>query len=311
MRAMGYGFRAVVMGALLGLSWHVHAQVQTQTPPVLPTAAQQGASTISLVDYKIGPRDTLNIQVFKEDLFPPQNYPVLLDGTIFFYNTDSLRAIPVAGLTAQLVQERIKAALIKDGLFTAPSVIVQVVAYHSQQVTITGAVVKFGVFTLTADQMTLMEALFNAGGLTTEAGPEVQVRRNKKLGEKGTLNPDDPNTIGQTIETMTYNFEDMNTGKIDGPVLQDGDYIYVPKAEKVTVSGEVANPGAVTLLPGMTVIEAIRKAGGAKTQTAAMNRLSIKRYDSAKGKYVEVPNVKETTLVQANDVITVPKKRIG
>jgi polysaccharide export outer membrane protein len=303
---------ALVTVVLVGLTPHARLHAQGQTPPPLGRPpAQAGGASIPLVEYKIGPRDMLTISVYKEDLFPEKLYPVLADGTLFFYPTASLTAVKVAGLTAQEVQEVIKKGLMKDGVLTAPAVQVEVSAFRSQQVTVTGEVHKLGTVLLTADKMTLFDALQKAGGPTTDAGPEIQIRRAKNIGEKGTLNPDDPQLLGATLETKSFSIEDINSGRIEAPALQDGDFIYVPKAEKLTVGGEVGSPGSITLLPGMTVIEAIRKAGGAKPATAAMNRLGIKRYDPTKATFVEVKNVTEATLVQANDVVTVPKKRIG
>jgi protein involved in polysaccharide export with SLBB domain len=144
-----------------------------------------------------------------------------------------------------------------------------------------------------------------AGGVTPDAAPEVIVRRRKARGVPGTL---DPSAINADTEQKSFNREDLDNGRIaNPPTLQDFDMIYVPKAKKVMVSGEVQSPGSIVLLPGMTVIEAIQKAGGFKP-TGSTTRIEISRYDPNQGKYVKVDGVTATTLVQANDSITVKKK---
>jgi protein involved in polysaccharide export with SLBB domain len=273
--------------------------------------------------------------------------------------------------------------------------------------------------------VTLLQALAEAGGVTSSAGPDVVVRRHRDPTVMTATTTDDP-----TVQTLTFNRDDLMSGKVKDPELQAGDTVVVPKATattqtpasakhvlvngevrvpqavvwhegmtiqqaidtaggatagaatgriyimrlnpktkkldrvtkgiklttpvqaddtivvphkyfgapsdapatlvqqpqqphvvlasdvkiqatSVTVSGEVMNPGKVEFKDGMTVHQAIDAAGGAKRATAATNRIGIKRFNANTGKYEDVKAVKDTTLLKAGDIVTVPKKRIA
>jgi protein involved in polysaccharide export with SLBB domain len=167
---------------------------------------------------------------------------------------------------------------------------------------VNGDVARPGMFSVTSDEIMLLHALTMAG-LNATAGFEIQVRRHNSLGASGAI---DANNAGVEIEVFTFNRADVESGRIDDPKLQNGDSIYVPKAKTLLVEGDVRTPGIVTLRPGMTVYDAITAAGGLTSQ-AAMNRTVLRRTDSKTGK-TEAIKVTEKTLVQADDVIFVPKR---
>ena len=100
-------------------------------------------------------------------------------------------------------------------------------------------------------------------------------------------------------------------GRTPDPSLQEGDTVIVPKARTVLVNGEVRTPKAVTWVEGLTIMQAITAAGGAN-EHAALNRIYIQRMDPKKKKIVKITeDIKLTTVVQADDVIVVPKKYFG
>ncbi len=91
-------------------------------------------------------------------------------------------------------------------------------------------------------------------------------------------------------------------GTIPTMALKGGDSVFVPKAEQFSIYGEVQQPGRFRVEPGMTVIEAIAKAGGITLRGSA-RRVDIKRrlpdgtYSTVKAKFGD--------LVQPEDVIHV------
>jgi len=88
--------------------------------------------------------------------------------------------------------------------------------------------------------------------------------------------------------------------------LQGGDSIYVPVAEQFYIAGEVRSPAMYRLDAGMTVLQAIARAGGI-TERGSASRVQIRRR-GPKGDYIVISG-KPGERIQADDVITV-KERI-
>ena len=84
-------------------------------------------------------------------------------------------------------------------------------------------------------------------------------------------------------------------------LLQDGDTIFVPQAEKFYVMGFVKQPGFFVLQPNMTVRQAIAMAGGL-TDRGSDRRLKIIR--KVNNKDIEI-DAKLSDVVLPNDTIRV------
>jgi len=84
--------------------------------------------------------------------------------------------------------------------------------------------------------------------------------------------------------------------------LHGGDSIFIPHAEQFYIYGEVMAPNKYRVEPGMTVIEAIARAGGV-TARGSEHRVDIKRL-GANGGYVTV-KAKLNDVVKPDDVIHV------
>lgn len=251
------------------------------------SAAQQGAS-----NYIIGAQDVLSITVLEDDKLTGR-YTVEADGTFSF---PLLGRIQAGGMTIRDFEVALKAKL-KDGFFVNPQVSVGVEQYRSQRVFVTGEVRLPGMIPLTGG-MTLVEALTRAGGATgiTSSG-EVAIVRQKQAGKSVAEDGDEP---------IRVSLRDLEGGGRSGNIeLQDGDTIYVLRAESFYVFGEVKSPGAHSVREGMTVLQALALAGGA-TVDAALNRIRIIRME--KGERKELKRVKLTDLVKAGDTIIVPER---
>ena len=87
-------------------------------------------------------------------------------------------------------------------------------------------------------------------------------------------------------------------------ILQEGDTIFVARAERFYVTGQVRSPGAYTFERGMTVLQAISLAGGLSDRGS--NR-GIKIMRTTGGKKREI-GVKLEDLIEPNDTIVVRQR---
>ena len=195
------------------------------------------ASSAWAGDYVVGPTDGLRIEVYgHEDL--TQNVIIGNNGEVAFPLLDS---VPVEGLTAAEIAERIRMALEVDYLVN-PHVTVDITRFRSQPVQLIGAVKDPGVRYLTGDT-TLREFLTKYGWVDPEkTSGEIVVRR----------------AAGETISILVAELE---AGVRDLKILSH-DSITAPEGQFVYVDGEVGRPGAVRYQDGLTVLQALTHAGG-------------------------------------------------
>ena len=146
--------------------------------------------------------------------------------------------------------------------------------------------------------MTLLEALAAAGSQTPNAGTTVTIARRAPSEDGGTTPRD--------AETIVVSLAELGRGIMgaDRP-LMGGDIVTVSKAETFYVSGEVRNVGVQNWEPGLTVNQAITKAGGINDR-GRDSGIKVRRVVDGKSKETEV---KLNDLVQANDEIIVPRRR--
>jgi polysaccharide export outer membrane protein len=181
--------------------------------------------------------------------------------------------------------------LLADGYLIHPQVSIFIDEFRNLKATILGGVRSPGLYELKG-QTTLLELISKAGGLIEEASNEAIIRRN------------DSNPEGQ--EVITINLDElMEQGQLSQNLtILNGDNIYIPKKKVFYVTGEVKSPDAYTFENGLTVIQALTKAGGFSDR-AAPGRIKIIR--SLDGKEQLLKDVNMDERVQPNDVIVVPE----
>ena len=250
--------------------------------------------TQSAADYVIGPQDVLTIQVYDQaDL--GGKYTVEADGSFTF---PLIGRITAGGMTIRKFEAELRKRL-ADGYFRNPQVSVAVEHYRSQRVFVMGEVRQSGPVPLTGG-MTLVEALARAGSWLPSASGEISVVRPTKEAT-GPLLPNQENTA----EVFRADIRDLETGKVRQNIqLQDGDTIFLPRAETIYVFGEVKNPNAYPIQRGATVLQALSLAGGV-TEHGATNRIKIVRVVAGEKKEIKV---KLTDVVQPGDTIIVPQR---
>jgi polysaccharide export outer membrane protein len=260
--------------------------------PAFAQAAAAGAP-----DYVVGAPDVLMITVWKQvDL--SGKFEVAKDGTITF---PLLGRVQVAGKKVPAIEQELRAAL-ADGFVRAPQVTVAIDAFRSQQVFVLGEVKTPGPVPLTGG-MTLIEALVRAGSLSESLGGEVIVSR---LPGGAAGRPILPGAVG-AMEVQRVDLRDLRAGKMAQNIpLQNGDTVFVTRAETVFIEGQVGTPGVFVMEKGMTVLRLISLAGGA-TAIGAPNRARVRRIVDGK---VTNERVKLTDLVEPGDTIIIPTRLI-
>jgi polysaccharide export outer membrane protein len=268
-----------------------------QTPSAgvqVPTLPPQSLDPAATAKYQIGPDDALTITVFDApDL--SGKYRVDVDGFITF---NLLGRIAVGGLTLSECQDKLKTLLSKDYIKN-PQVRVDVEEFKSQSIYVSGEVRSPNEIRMMGT-MTLLRALAQAGSPLSSASSELTIARRKKLPPGTPLPP--PGT--EQTEVIKVNWRDLQTGGTADVTLQDGDVIFVPKAQTFYIQGFVRNGGSYVLEPGTTVEQAIALAGGLTER--GTNR-GMKATRTVNGKTIEV-DLKLSDKVQPGDVITIKQR---
>lgn len=225
------------------------AQVGGRTiPGARPPAAHPDAALANLPSQRIGAFDLLAVSVYDA----PELTRTVRVGE------DGLIALPMigpkfkaGGLLPPELEKSIASRLQAAGILVDPVVVVTIVEYASRPVSVVGAVRKPLTFQA-AGRVTLLDALARAEGLTSDAGTEVLLSRVPSgPGERELIRI-------PVIELMQMARPELNY------LLQGGEEIRVPEAQKVYVVGNVKKPGAYTVRDGtpMTVLKVLALAEG-------------------------------------------------
>ena len=235
-------------------------------------SSQEGYSK----DYRIGPKDLLEINVFGVDQLN-RKVRVSEDGKI---TLPLLGEISVEGLTKSDLEKNL-AKLLQEKYIQNPQVTVFILEYQSKKVSVIGAVKNTGNYELLGRQ-TLLQIISQAGGFTTEAGNEIIVIRQLPDGSSTSLNI--------SLENLMV----KGDAKLNIP-LEPNDIINVliDKIVYVYVTGEVKQPGALAVRKSNipTLLRAIAQAGGF-TDRASKGSVVLKRRDENGKETKEEVNVK-------------------
>jgi len=256
------------------------------------------AQGIEKTDYKIGPKDLLEISVFGLDELN-RTERVSEEGKI---TLPLLGEIEVNGLTKGELENKIS-QLLEEKYLQDPQVSVFIAEYQSKMVSVLGAIQTPGRHELLGRQ-TVMDIIAKAGGLTSEAGDEIYVMRRRADGSNS--------SIKILIDELILN------GKAELNIpLEADDVINIPidKVVQIYVMGQVGNPGALDVRRSMipTLLRAIAQAGGFG-ERAAKGGVIIKRIkeDGSEEKIkVNVKDIikgkKEDIQLKEGDVVIVPE----
>ncbi|MGL5947716.1 MAG: polysaccharide export protein [Aeromonas sp.] len=243
--------------------------------PIIGRPNVQLELNISAYEYRVGIGDILNITVWDH---PALTIPagshrstvdaghwVHADGTIFFPYIGSLSV-----LNKTLIEIRKDIIKRLAEFIENPQVDVNVAAFRSQKVYISGEVGKPGTLPINNVPMTLLDAINRAGGLTVNADWErvVLTRRGEKY----------PVSLQAILA-----YGDLAPNRL----LEHGDMLYVPRndGQKVFVLGEVSQPATLSIgRDGITLTEALSRAYGLDQRAADATGVFVLRPSRQFGK---------------------------
>ena len=258
--------------------------------------------------YRIGPEDVLQIIVWKQPDFS-HTLTVSGAGTVYF---PFLGEIEVGGRTLieveRIVRERLAQEYLKD-----PKVGVILKESNSRKFCIFGEVNNPGVYRIRSETPILEVLLSEAGGLTEQAGALLLITREKSV--SGTPGEGDVRTVSETIRVdlgklLKQGERSQNVGVIAGDVI-----FVSPREEKqVYILGQVKSPGPYTIEGDITVLEAIKMAGGFGP-SAARHKIEVLREENGEKRKIRVNVVEierkgklgQDIILEPGDVITIPE----
>jgi polysaccharide export outer membrane protein len=254
---------------------------------VLSTAHAQNES------LRIGPGDRLHIQTY--DTPEMDQHPLVGDdgaAPLLF-----LGKVMLAGSTVQEAADRISELLMTKQVMWHPQIEVTIEQYATQEVSITGEVLRPGNYTITTPRR-ILDVLAMAGGLSGLASRHVVIEHHGINGGR----------------TNYFISNDSTKALDDQAMIRPGDTIFVPRTGFVYVLGDVARPGGYPIVTNSgqeSLMQAIALAGAAN-KTAVLSSVRLLRKNKAdyvestinldkvqKGKATDIPLV-------ADDVIFVP-----
>jgi polysaccharide export outer membrane protein len=292
-------------------------------------------------DYVIGSGDLLALQVFD---VPELSREMRVSQT----GTIAIPLVPVrihvSGLTETQAQLKIAEVLEANGLVSHPDVSVTVKEHKSKPITIVGAVAHPMVYQ--ADrQVTLVEVLAEAGGISNDAGDTVIVTRletdsfpdaeppaigsadgpptSSAAANSSSNNPargpEAPALVPPPVaNTITVNLSRIfETGDTSSNiVLQPGDVVTVPHAGIVYALGAVTRPGGFVIANDrgqLTTLKLLSLAGGLDRAAKSDHAVIVRRDDNGQQHQVDVDLNKvlkfqaEDVRLQPSDILYVPK----
>lgn len=290
--------------AIFVLALLIAGAVSAQQEPV--TSASGGGTTSfvnspNLSIAKLGRDDLIGVSVYDA---PELTRTVRVDAEGFIRLPMVTQRIKAEGLLPAELETAIVKTLIDENVLVNPIVTIAVVEYHSRPITVVGAVKNPMTFQATGN-MSLLDAISRAGGLTANAGSEILISHTTvPNGEKSPLL-----TERVSVHALLDAADGASNLKLEG-----GENIRVPEAGQVFVVGSVKRPGAflITNGPDSSVLKALSLSGG--LENFASHQAFIYRTDDASGKKNQIPVDLKSILKRkspdvpmfANDMLYVP-----
>jgi polysaccharide export outer membrane protein len=285
---LGAGLSCFVSTTLLGLfilALPARAQVVLETPQQTNDRIRElsAASRRGPHDYIIGNGDVLSIDVFDVKELS-RDVRVSQTGTI------GIPLVPVrlrvSGLTEIQAQQKIAEVLEANGLVSHPDVSVTIKERKSKPITVVGAVSHPLVYQADS-QVTLLEVLAEAGGLSNDAGGEVIVTRPVP---EMTFDDSEPSPDGPSVAKPAS----PNSGKPQTkPLTSAADPSSASSSAAFTEPPDLPAPSSSS---EKSFNAAATPSASAPTDTITINLNEL----------MESGNIKNNITLQAGDVVTVP-----
>ncbi|MGZ3159665.1 MAG: polysaccharide export protein EpsE [Burkholderiaceae bacterium] len=240
-------------------------------------------SSIFAEDMQLGAGDVIKISVY--------DHPDLLletrvseAGSITY---PLIGEVSIGGMSSAAAEKKI-AGLLENGRFIPnPQVSIIVTLMQSQQVSVLGQVNKPGRYPIDGKR-NLTDILALAGGVNPDGSDEITLIRNRD---------------GKTIKELINLIELVRNADTKGnPPLLAGDVVFVERAPRFYIYGEVQHPGSYKLERDMMVVQALSQGGGL-TPRGTERGVRIKRRDE-KG-VLQVIDAKQDDPIKADDIVFV------
>jgi len=253
------------------------AQVAPPVVPVGPPAAQPATPAEANAEYILGPEDTIEIGIV--GAADKMRARIYTDGT---FQMNLIGRVMALGRTPRQLAGDIADGLKKGGYYANPIVEVEVTGYASRYVTVLGAIGSPGLVPINRSYR-LSEILARVGGVREGAAEYLIVR-------------------SETGAEKRYNVEKLAAGDpSEDPLVAAGDKIFAPPAETFYVLGQVKSPGTYPVKTGMTIAQAIARAGGV-TESGSDKKVKVQR---GAGKATKMDS---SAKVMPGDVLTITEK---
>ncbi len=176
------------------------------------------------------------------DRMAPYVCRVSENGTITLPRAGDIEA---EGKTLAQIESMVVAAYYPKYVVTRPSVFARVVDYGTSKVTVAGAVIRPGIYSLRNDQMSVTGLVMEAGGIVPEGAATIRIFRrdadstkmSAASGRSSDVNQAEPSPLVLPISGLNVPFMEVE--------LHDGDRVVVDRLPQplVTVIGLVNRPG--------------------------------------------------------------------
>lgn len=215
--------------------------------------------------YRMGPGDVIDITVWRREDVSRKDVVVAPDGIISVPKVGTLK---VSGKTIAQVTDQLTEILARS--YENPEVTITVREFHNNKAFVLGRVSEPGVVNFPGDG-TLLEALALAGGLP-HIGKETFLTKCAIIRGNDTVLWIDLRDLLDN-GNMTLNAR-----------IENNDVIFIPEAEDelVMVMGEVEKVGPIMLKRGLSLMDAVMRAGG-YTNDADLQKVFIIRQAGEEG----------------------------
>lgn len=180
--------------------------------------AESDGGNTPLSDYRIGPRDLVQFQIYEE----PDTRIVQRVSASGELPLPMIGVVEVAWLTLREAEEKLSSLYIEGEFFVNPQVILVLEQYAERSVSVLGQVAKPEqiLFPLEANTLSIVQAITLAGGLTRLARADsVQVTR---MGDGGVEHR-------MTVNVEAYLANRRRDADMEGFDLLPGDIVFVPE----------------------------------------------------------------------------------
>lgn len=292
------------MFALAGALWGVPLAGQTvpdfNSPTVNPPTSGEIRSSAASVE-RVGAGDLLAIAVANSPELT-RNFRVSADGTLAL---PMLRQrLMVAGKDTPEIENELSEELVAEQILVQPVVSVSVAEFQSHPVSVIGAVHHAITFQATGN-MTLMDALARADGLSDAAGSDILVTHSPQTGDS---------SAGSLVERIPVHRLIDEADPSVNIRIYGGEQIRVPFAGRVYVLGNVKKSGAYPILDNdpPTVMKILAESDGLAPYARKDAYILRKEAGKLERDEITVPihDILERKApdvsLQANDILYVP-----